>query len=100
MAAALHQGGKRRALIRLWLVEGVKPSEIIRRIQAQAGITTNKNHLISSLVQIDNEAAMSPTCQRLRKRRVTRCTEMLPTTSVLDTSAVAKPWKEKLQKFL
>ncbi|GFX43491.1 hypothetical protein TNCV_4875111 [Trichonephila clavipes] len=36
------------------------------------------------------------------ERRVTHCIEMLPSThhSTLDTSAVVKPWKEKLQKSL
>ncbi|GFT61882.1 hypothetical protein TNCV_815531 [Trichonephila clavipes] len=42
----------------------------------------------------------SATLQRLRRK--TRCTEMLSTAphSVLDISAVAKPWTEKSQKSL
>ncbi|GFS68121.1 transposable element Tcb1 transposase [Trichonephila clavipes] len=40
----------------------------------------------------------SATHQRLQERRATRCEEVLPTTppSALDTSPVAKSWKEKL----
>ncbi|GFT92779.1 hypothetical protein TNCV_739661 [Trichonephila clavipes] len=44
----------------------------------------------------------SPTPQCLRGNRVTRCIEVLPITlrSTMDTGTVAKPWKEKLLKFL
>ncbi|GFX53801.1 hypothetical protein TNCV_1597471 [Trichonephila clavipes] len=61
--------------------------------------------LLSSLVQIDNGAAMlygllQP--YEYEKRRLTLCIEVFSTTlhSALDTRTVVKPWKEKLHKSL
>ncbi|GFU04336.1 hypothetical protein TNCV_864341 [Trichonephila clavipes] len=81
--------------MRRMISAGFPPSVNKKRITA----------LLSYLVQIDNEIAMLNGLLHSNDyegRRVTRCFEVLPTTphSMLDTSAVAKLWKEKSLKSL
>ncbi|GFV88065.1 hypothetical protein TNCV_3242151 [Trichonephila clavipes] len=67
--------------------------------------TTSAAVLFSSLVQSDNGTTMLNGLLHsndYEERRVIRCIDVLQTTpySAFDTSAVAKSWKEKLQKNL
>ncbi|GFV76173.1 hypothetical protein TNCV_4672621 [Trichonephila clavipes] len=67
----------------------VHPRQPLRTAFQSLKIDNETAKLISLLLFTDYE-----------ERHVTRCLEGLPTTlhSELDTSAVAKPWKQKLQK--
>ncbi|GFS71887.1 hypothetical protein TNCV_3715531 [Trichonephila clavipes] len=67
---------------------------------------TKANHCPSFLLGADRQWSChlewSSTPNVYERRRVTRCIEALPTTPhlELDTSVVAKSWKEQLQKYL
>ncbi|GFW42354.1 hypothetical protein TNCV_239511 [Trichonephila clavipes] len=63
-----------------------------------------KRESFSSLMQIYNKTVMLNGLRHFSgyERRMTRCIEVLPTAphSAMGTSAVVKPWKEKLQKSI